>query len=168
VVRSLRFPDGCGPLRQLSWLVLVYPGVVSSTAEAYRALDRWRRARARSPFPHGFPKGFPLTPRKREIIISRFLLKTRTSLRSLLDNDFEPVIYEAFPAVCRAAGQLGQAGASDVLLSGSGSAVFGLFSAARSAHSAAAAIQGAHPEWSVWVVRPLRRVPSVRTVRPFV
>jgi 4-diphosphocytidyl-2-C-methyl-D-erythritol kinase len=163
VVRSLRIPADCGPPGELSWLVLVYPGVVSSTAEAYRALDRWRRARARSRFPHGFP----LTPREREIIISCFRLKTRTSLRSLLDNDFEPVIYEAFPAVRRAAGRLAQVGAADVLLSGSGSAVFGLFSTARSARSAAVAIGRAHPEWSVWVVRPLRRRPSVRAVRSF-
>jgi 4-diphosphocytidyl-2-C-methyl-D-erythritol kinase len=168
VVRSLPFPAGGGQPDPLSWLVLIYPGVVSSTADAYRALDRWRRARARSRFPHGFPHGFPLTPREREIIISCFLLKTRTSLRSLPDNDFEPVIYEAFPAVRRAAERLARVGAADVLLSGSGSAVFGLFSTARSARSAAAAIRGTHPEWSVWVVRPLRRVPSVRAVRPFI
>lgn len=164
-VRSLHRPfyrpDGRRSPALLSWLVLVYPGVVSPTAEAYRALDRRRRAHR---VPQGFPP-FPLTPREREIIISRFLLRSRISVRPLLDNDFGPVIYEAFPPVRRAAERLVRAGAMGVLLSGSGSAVFGLFSTARSARSAAAAIRAVHPEWGVWVARPLRRAVSVRGVR---
>jgi len=172
-VRSLHRPfyrpDGRRSPCLLSWLVLVYPGVVSPTAEAYRALDRRRRARrapSRPGLPPRVPHRFPLTRREREIIISRFLLKSRTSVRPLLDNDFGPVIYEAFPPVRRAAERLARAGAEGVLLSGSGSAVFGLFSTARSARSAAAAIRGVHPEWDVWVVRPLRRALSVRGCRP--
>jgi 4-diphosphocytidyl-2-C-methyl-D-erythritol kinase len=164
VVRSLRPPEDRSAPCLRSWLVLVYPGVVSPTAEAYRALDRRRRTR-RAPSRSALPHRFPLTRQEREIIISRFLLRGRTSVRPLLDNDFEPVIYENFPPVRRAAERLARTGAEGVLLSGSGSAVFGLFSTARSARSAAAAIRSVHPEWDVWVVRPLRRAVSVRGVR---
>jgi len=173
VVRPLREPAGSGAPRRPYWLVVVYPNLISSTADAYRALDRLRR-RSRVPFrlsslpsgfPPGFPPGFPLTHQEREIIISRFLRRTRTSLRPLLGNDFEPVIYEVFPAVRGAAKRLAQMGATGVLLSGSGSAVFGVFAAAKNARAAAEAIRTAQPAWGVWVARPLRRVPPVRPVR---
>jgi 4-diphosphocytidyl-2-C-methyl-D-erythritol kinase len=166
--RPVNRPAGRRTPRLPSWLVLVYPGVVSPTAEAYRALDRRRRshrAPSRPGFPQRFPQRFPLTHREREIIISRFLLRGRTPVHALLDNDFGPVIFDAFPPVRRAAEGLARTGAEGVLLSGSGSAVFGLFSTARSARSAAAAIRDGHPEWDVWVVRPLRRAVSVRGVR---
>ena len=163
-VRSLHRPADRGGPSLPRRMVIIYPNLISSTAEAYHALDRLRRrGRAACRVPR-----FPLTPREREIIISRFLHGMGTSVRSLLGNDFEPVIYKAFPTVHSAAGRLLQTGAAGVLLSGSGSAVFGLFSEARSARSAAAAIRGTHPEWSVWVVRPLRRAPSVRVVRSLI
>jgi 4-diphosphocytidyl-2-C-methyl-D-erythritol kinase len=157
-VRLLRHPAGGSSLPR--WMVIVYPNVVSSTADAYQALDRWRR-RGRDGLR---VQRFPLTPREREIIISRFLHRTGTSGRSLLGNDFEPVIYRAFPAVHTAAQRLAQTGATAVMLSGSGSAVFGIFSSAQRARSAAAAIRVDHTTWEVWVVRPLRRSPVVRAV----
>jgi len=160
-VRPLCRPAARSAPRLPGWLVVVYPACVSSTAEAYRALDRHRRrGRAQSKV-----SSFPLTLREREIIISRFLRRTRTSSRPLLDNDFEPVISEAFPSVREAAGRLTQAGSKGVLLSGSGSAVFGLFATARNARAAADAIRTARPAWGVWVARPLQRVPPVRVVR---
>lgn len=157
VVRPVRDPAGRRAPHLSWWLVIVYPGLVSPTAEAYRALDRWRADHA----PASLPR-FPLTPRAREIIISRFLRGTRTSVRPLLDNDFEPVIYDRLPAVRGAADRLARSGAKGVLLSGSGSAVFGLFATLRSARTAAGAIRAARPAWGVWVARPLRRVPPVR------
>jgi 4-diphosphocytidyl-2-C-methyl-D-erythritol kinase len=176
VVRPLHDASGRGSLRLPWWLVVIYPDLVSPTAEAYRALDRWRAERAPSPplsvpsprlsapFPRS-PAPFPLTLREREIIISRFLRGTRTAVRPLLGNDFEPVIYEVFPAVRGAADRLAQSGAKGVLLSGSGSAVFGLYATVRNARAAARAIRAAQPTWGVWVARPLRRVPPVRAAR---
>jgi len=159
-VRSLRHPAVKSSLPR--WMVIVYPNLISPTAEAYQELDRQRR-QGRVGF--RVPR-FPLTPREREIIISRFLHRTGTSGRSLLlGNDFEPVIYKAFPTVRSAARRLTHAGATDVMLSGSGSAVFGLFSSAQRARSAAAAVRGDHAAWEAWVVRPLRRAPLVRAVR---
>jgi len=160
VVRSILPSAGGGGSSLPRWIVILYPNFFSSTAEAYQALDRQRRqgpARARAP-------RFPLTPREREIIISRFLHRTGMSGRSLLGNDFEPVIYAAYPTVHGAAQRLAQTGATEVMLSGSGSAVFGLFPTALSARSAAAAIRRAHPAWETWAVRPLRRAPQVRAV----
>ncbi len=184
LVRPLRGPAG-GPPSLPWWLVIIYPGLVSPTATAYGALDRWRAgdapsraSRPTAPFPRSFapvPRPFapvphsfapfPLTPKEREIIISRFLRGTRISVRPLLENDFEPVIYTVFPPVRGAASRLVRAGARGVLLSGSGSAVFGVFATARSARAAAEAIHTAQPTWGVWVARPLRRVPSVQASR---
>jgi len=175
-VRPLVSPAG-RRLPRLPWrVVVVHPGLASPTGKAYRALDRWRASRASSlrtsgSFPRSsgsFPRtsrSFPLTPREREIIISRFLRGLRTSVRSLLGNDFEPVIYETIPTVRGAARRLAQAGAKGVLLSGSGSAVFGVFATVRSARAAAAAVRTAEPAWGVWVARPLWRRLPVRSAR---
>jgi len=142
----------------LPWtIVVVYPDAFSSTAEAYRALDRHRLRRS------GRAR-FPLTPRERAIIIHRFSQTAgRLSRNPLLANDFEPVISRRLPAVREARRLLGRSGATRVLLSGSGSAVFGLFASARSARAAAAAVRRAKPRWGAWVARPLRAVPSVRS-----
>ena len=152
------------PLRRrpaaIPWcFVVVYPAVASSTARAYRLLDRWRRNRR-------FRSPFPLTPHEREIIIHRFLRTIRRPSRMpRLANDFEPVIQATFPVVREVRGLLVRRGAARVLLSGSGSAVFGLFTSERRARAAAVAVRRAKPRWGVWVVRPLRRAPSVRLVR---
>ncbi|MEW6324128.1 MAG: 4-(cytidine 5'-diphospho)-2-C-methyl-D-erythritol kinase [Nitrospirota bacterium] len=146
------------PLPAAWHFVVVYPGVVSSTGAAYRLLDRWRRERRRA-------ARFPLTPREREIIIHRFLRENRRLGRAArLANDFEPVITATFPAVRDAGRLLADAGAVRVLLSGSGSAVFGLFSSARQARGAAAAVRRARPQWGAWAARPLRRAAPVRPV----
>lgn len=146
-----------GPWR----FVVVYPEMASPTAAAYRLLDRWRarhRAGRRvSPV--------PLTPHKREIIIHRFQRAIRQLHdTSWLSNDFEPVIEQAYPVIGEARRLLAQAGASGVLVSGSGSAVFGLFPSMRRARVAVAAVRRARPQWGVWAARPLRRLASVRSI----
>ena len=157
-VRTLRPPAGGVPW----WFVVIYPAAFSSTARAYRLLDRRRRRGASR-------ERFPLTPPEREIIIHRFLRTIRRStlrpgLAPELANDFGPVIKRALPVVGEAGRRLTQAGAVQVLLSGSGSAVFGLFPSSRAARAAAAAVRRAMPRWGVWVARPLRRAPSVRSL----
>lgn len=58
-------------------------------------------------------------------------------LRTMIDNDFEPVVYTAHPVIRQLRDVLLDNGAILALLSGSGSSVFGLFPTEESAASAA-------------------------------
>lgn len=77
-------------------LVLIYPNVHVSTQEAYRRLDEYRK------------KGVP-----------------RNKHRGYY-NSFEPVIMARYPGIRKARELLIQQGAASVMMSGSGSAVFGM------------------------------------------
>jgi len=84
-----------------TWLVVAYPGFGVATKEAY--------ARVRLPFPN-----------PRALDISR--------LTTDLFNRFEDLVFPVHPELPRLKQKLLQAGASAALMSGSGSAVFGLAS----------------------------------------
>jgi 4-diphosphocytidyl-2-C-methyl-D-erythritol kinase len=70
-----------------------------------------------------------------------------------MQNDLERAVLPRVPLVADARRRLRRAGASAVLLSGSGSAVFGVFSDANAARRAAAAI--ARPGWFVRATRTM-------------
>jgi len=72
----------------------------------------------------------------------------------VLQNDFEPVVFELEPEIKRAKNALMKAGAEAVLLAGSGSAVFGIFD---SGDAQARAIQAIELE-AGWRVFPCRTV----------
>lgn len=78
------------------WLVLIYPRVAVSTAFAYKELDRFRSKKRRG---H---------------------VEQENSF-----NSFEPVILPRFPGIAKAHRTLQTLGCESVLMSGSGSAVFG-------------------------------------------
>ncbi|MCB4755833.1 MAG: 4-(cytidine 5'-diphospho)-2-C-methyl-D-erythritol kinase [Elusimicrobia bacterium] len=84
------------PRGSKKWLILIYPRVSVSTAKAYQWLDEERKKNRPRPV---IKKG----PR----------------------NDFEPVVLPRFPAVARARSELIGLGCRSVMLSGSGSCVFG-------------------------------------------
>ena len=115
-------------------LVLVAPGIFVSTAEAYRSL---RKSRAR------------LTAAERQLIINGFQVNIVASEESgALDpaklpiNDFESVVFQQFPALKEWKKRLVEAGASVAMMSGSGSAVFGVFSSLRRARQARKVLRG--------------------------
>lgn len=87
-----------------NWLVLVHPGIHVSTQEAYA----------------GITPG-PAAKKLTEI------LSTPSSWKSELVNDFEQSIFSNHPEIAAIKDQLYQAGAWYAAMSGSGSAVFGLF-----------------------------------------
>jgi 4-diphosphocytidyl-2-C-methyl-D-erythritol kinase len=70
-----------------------------------------------------------------------------------LANDFEPVVFETYPQIARLKKQLIRSGASPALLSGSGSAVFGLCESRRKAQQAGREMAARFPECRVWVLR---------------
>lgn len=96
------FAEGVGerirpaPVGRRKWLVVLYPGVSVSTKDAYRWLDESRKRRS-VPAPPRLP----------------------------LFNSFEEVILPRFPRIAAAKKALVDAGCRPVLMSGSGSAVFG-------------------------------------------
>ncbi len=96
---DLRLPAG-------SWIVLVKPGVSVPTAEAYAGL----------------------TPTEPQHSLREVLSLPADRWQGLLVNDFEPTVIGRHPVIGQIKKALLEAGAYYSSMSGSGSAVFGLFS----------------------------------------
>jgi len=104
-------------------ILVVKPAFSISTAEAYRLVT---------------PRdGDPAPP----------LLSTLDDVIACLGNDFEPALAKAYPELAQVKKSLLDAGARGALLSGSGSAVFGVFSAEGHRDAAQARLSAAHPGW---------------------
>ena len=86
-------------------LVLVHPGVHVSTAEAYAGV----------------------TPGKPEISVKEIALKPVKSWNGLLVNDFEASVFAKHPEIKLIKDKLYKLGATYASMTGSGSAVFGIF-----------------------------------------
>ncbi len=109
--RILPLPD----LPRTQSLVVFYPGFPVSTREAYQARD-W-----------GEYAGNPvLTTIEAEHKIHRFREAIARVDLSWLENDFEPIVFELYPALAQGSRQLLAAGCTPVLLSGSGACLFGV------------------------------------------
>lgn len=111
------------------WLLLLAPHVHSSTPEAYRDLARARQG--------------SLTPLDKPRIINVFGSgigvpggRAAQSPAGALANDFEEFIFHRFPKLAVLKSRLIKVGARDSALSGSGSALFGLFATRRAAEDA--------------------------------
>jgi 4-diphosphocytidyl-2-C-methyl-D-erythritol kinase len=103
---------------QPCWVVLVLPSFGVSTKEAYAW---WDEEGGQTPGP-------PATALERK--------RTRPGARIAL-NDLEPPVARRHPAIARIVKALGSCGARHAAMSGSGSAVFGLFDQRRQAEHAA-------------------------------
>ncbi len=109
--------------------VVVATGIHVSTAEAYRGLNR--------------PADASLTSEMRSLILKKFQTITWDLDHSGLDqlplqNDFEGAVFAAHPALAATVRKLRRLGARPALMTGSGSAVFGVFGSAAEAKSAVA------------------------------
>ncbi|MDT5268549.1 MAG: 4-diphosphocytidyl-2-C-methyl-D-erythritol kinase [Acidobacteriota bacterium] len=93
-------------------IVIVVPGVHVSTAEAYHALGA-----------PALTKVEPLV----NLSVSRTEADFPDSLCGMWSNDFEAVVVRLYPEIGRAREALEGAGGRRVMLSGSGSSVFGVF-----------------------------------------
>jgi 4-diphosphocytidyl-2-C-methyl-D-erythritol kinase len=102
------------------WVVLVLPSFGVSTKEAYAWWDERNGEQNRAAHESNRKNGRPAA---REIL-----------------NDLEPPVAARHPAITRIVAALGRHGDRHVAMSGSGSAVFGLFDARRAAERAARAL----------------------------
>ncbi|MDM7996972.1 MAG: 4-(cytidine 5'-diphospho)-2-C-methyl-D-erythritol kinase [Acidobacteriota bacterium] len=120
-------------------LVVIFPGVHISTAEAYGSLN------------------LGLTSSTVDHRIQRFLGQVENGHYALtgIFNDFEVSILPAYPPVSDAKSFLSARGAIASLLSGSGSSVFGFFSNEESAFAAARAAD--REGWRVFPAKTLSR-----------
>jgi 4-diphosphocytidyl-2-C-methyl-D-erythritol kinase len=120
-------------------LVVIFPGVHVSTAEAYRSLN------------------LGLTSNLTDHRIQRFcgLVQSGKRYRTEIFNDFEASILPAYPVIEEAKSFLTDRGAVATLLSGSGSSIFGFFSDGESAFAAAQASTRA--AWRVFPAKTLSR-----------
>ena len=130
-------------------VLLVHPGLHISTADAYRRLDAARDA--------GSAPGAALTTDSLGSMISYCCGGKLRGSVDRLRNDFEPVIFSAYPELARLQRVLARAGASPALLSGSGSAMFGIFDSGAAARVAASEIRRRWPQWRVWMTRTVSR-----------
>jgi 4-diphosphocytidyl-2-C-methyl-D-erythritol kinase len=114
-------------------LLIVVPPVPMATAAAYRMLARSRES--------GPPPGARA--------VSLDSLTSWERLAPHAANDFEGVVLNAIPGLASIREMLGRSGARIALLSGSGSALFGVFDDEDTRDRAAATIREAHPDPTV-------------------
>ncbi len=123
-----------------SSLLVVYPGVHVSTAEAYRSLS------------------LALTSQEATLRIQRFCdrLLDGSGCLSGIFNDFETSILPAYPAIGEAKTFLTGRGAVATLLSGSGSSVFGFFLDEESTLAASREVK--RETWRAFPAKTLSRI----------
>jgi 4-diphosphocytidyl-2-C-methyl-D-erythritol kinase len=126
-------------------VVIVRPQFGVSTGEAYGWFDTEPRRSAREPSPRPLPERWP------EWAIN-------------LRNDLEPAVIRHHPAIGRIKASLIDAGAVYAAMSGSGSAVYGLFERMDAARRTAADL--ARPGWVVLATRTLTRSEYGARLRP--
>jgi 4-diphosphocytidyl-2-C-methyl-D-erythritol kinase len=130
--------DDIYPLDELPvvHVVVLRPGFGVSTVDAYGWYDKEIRRPRREPHLRLTPAGWP-------------------SWSATLRNDLEPVVTKHHPAVGRLRQSLVDAGAAFAAMSGSGSAVFGLFERADAARRTAQDL--ARPGWAVVCTKTVNR-----------
>jgi 4-diphosphocytidyl-2-C-methyl-D-erythritol kinase len=141
--------DEIYPLADLPrhWIVLLVPGFGVSSGDAYRWYDEEREpGRAPAPREPQYVPG-PWPSRAAQMI-----------------NDLEPAIARHHPEIDQMKGALRRAGALAAAMSGSGSAVFGLFQKRRDATTAVDRLSGSG--WRVLLTESLGRDAYARSSRP--
>jgi 4-diphosphocytidyl-2-C-methyl-D-erythritol kinase len=139
--------DDISPLADLprTYVVIVRPQFGVSTVEAYGWYDSEPRRPSREPARKPLPDRWP-------------------EWAGNLRNDLEPVVTRHHPTIARIKQALIDAGAAVAAMSGSGSAVFGLFERLDAARRTAADLS--RPGWQVVCTRTLSRAEYAFRLRP--
>lgn len=126
------------PALPVRHVILALPTTGMATAAAYAALDETRDAAVE-----------PTRPR----LLALAQLASWEDLAAAAGNDFEPLILGRHPRLRAVKEALLGRGAQPAMLSGSGSALFGVFRAPDNAASAATALRAAFPDVRIVVTR---------------
>lgn len=116
-------------------IVLIYPGTPVSTADVYRKSN------------------FGLTKTKKINTKNIFKHIREKNLAGLLYNDLEPAAFGINPEIAVAKAALLERGALGALMTGSGSAVFGIYPDRKSAHRAYSDVKEISGQWEVFASR---------------
>ncbi len=143
--RLLRIPSP-----PASTVVLAIPAERVSTATAYREASAGLRLPA------------PPSLLTRPSLLAETGSEAWGPLADLQWNDFERVVFAHVAGLAGVRSALAEAGASIARLTGSGSAVFGIFADPGSAHAAAAVVQGMEVVAAVRVVPTLTEAPGLK------
>lgn len=119
------------------WVLLVAPPVAVSTAWAYKNYNKL---------------GLTKTEKCRKLPSSNILQLTDTELAAVCQNDLEAAVFEEYPALAKIKAQLQNSGARVASMTGSGSAMFGLFHTRQEAEAQAKQFEGC----STFVAKPIR------------
>ncbi len=118
------------PLLLPYWIVVAYPNIQIDTKWAYRTLSLNNEIKQLDPFR----------------LVADNLTQPRIWVNRLR-NDFEPSVFHAYPEIMSVKERLVRGGADFALLSGSGSAVFGLFQNEQFAREIAENLQNTCRTW---------------------
>ena len=131
------------------WAVLVKPEVGLSTREVYRWHDEYRgKGRKTS-------GGSGLTPGSKNNKMMRLIVRGKPLQvwSRYLFNCFEEVVFQKIPELCRIKERLIRSGAENALLSGSGSALYGIVSSRSQGESIKRKMRGLGVR--IWVVHSI-------------
>jgi 4-diphosphocytidyl-2-C-methyl-D-erythritol kinase len=112
------------------WIVLVYPRVNISTKWAYQQ----------------FRSNPDVKQQDLRVFVTEKMLDPQSWVNALR-NDFEPIVFRQYPVVMRVKEALVKGGADFALMSGSGSAVFGLFQDEQYARDISRELEKAYDVW---------------------
>jgi 4-diphosphocytidyl-2-C-methyl-D-erythritol kinase len=125
-------------------VLIAHPGVPMPTPHAFARLVEARGAAYRSPSAQ-----MPVES-----------LHSWSAVAEIAENDFDPVATEMVPQITEALDTMRQCGAAPALVSGSGSAVFGVFQDAPAVRLAANRLSALG--FRTWAAQSLARFPSTR------
>jgi 4-diphosphocytidyl-2-C-methyl-D-erythritol kinase len=154
-----------------AWVVLVVPDFGVSTRDAYAWWDQQSDAGRATPTFLTSAGPHPRGRRPRAAALGRIKNRTSPSLLEHTGNDLQQPVVAHHPEIGQIIKSLERAGgrqAAQVAMSGSGSAVFGLFdnkATAEQAARAARAASTARRQWRVWLTRTVDRVTYQQLVR---
>ena len=134
-------------------IVLVKPPVALSTAKVYERYDEMA-GRSNSGVAAGDPKTTSLEHQCRQLRDGLADLRGAEELAAILHNDLEAPARTFFPDLDRLKEEIMATGALGALMSGSGSAVFGIFRDRDAADAAATRLRLSYRQ--VWAAEPFR------------